>query len=139
MQSERDLDELSSHVVSARAIVLSSPDSELVGHIFELGMDWPKLVLSSDAVLTVREEEGGFRVEACGDSVGTWVDGRRLDPGEHVALRGGELITVGGCPDSAGRLSGGSVLLFDPNAAASPRESGIVELGGAQREVAQRP
>jgi hypothetical protein len=106
----------------ARAVVLASPDPEVVGHVFELDAQWPKLILSSEAVLA--REDDGWWVETSGDVLGTWIDGRRLSPGDSILLTGGEVVTVGGAPDPAGRATGGSVLLFDSTPEWS-RRSGV--------------
>jgi hypothetical protein len=107
----------------ARAVVVSSTEADAVGHVFELGLDWPKLVLSSEAILGL--EDDGWWIETGADQVGTWVDGRRLGRRERVPLMGGETLTIGGSPDENGKVVGGSVLLFDATPAWCPRHSGV--------------
>jgi hypothetical protein len=111
---------------AARAVVLSSPLLGVTGNVFELGIQWPKLVLSPDAVLGM--EADGWWLEVTAVSEPVWLDGRRLSLGDRISLSGGEIVAVGGRLDESGRVVDGCVVLFDatPQSAAA-RESGTWE------------
>jgi|SRR5580692_6601652 pSer/pThr/pTyr-binding forkhead associated (FHA) protein len=88
------LTDLDDSAPRARAVVLSSSDPDATGRVFELDARWPKLVLSQHTTLAF--EEDGWWVSSSETTEGTWIDRRRLSPGERVALAGGEVVAVGG-------------------------------------------
>jgi hypothetical protein len=91
-----------------RAVVLSSVDPGVEGRVFELSPDRPVVSLAGRTVLSLLH--GAFWVRA---GAATWINGERIAEGDAVPLSGGEVVASGGEPDASGRVTGGSILLFD--------------------------